>query len=375
MKFQLTRSQLMTRRAVREFVRKEVTPLAAELDQRNEFPAAGYQQALGLEVLELTLPEVLGGIGDDFVGFIIALEEFACGSAALAHCIAATEAMVHLLVRHGNRQQQEQYLPGLLAGEIFGATAIWNPETETGSTASVQATADGDGFRLSGSLPYVPFAPAADLAVISAPAGKDVICAFVLDRQMPGFSVETAEMMGMKGFPMGRLQLKDVQVTDDCLLGTKALGKHINEALRVRSEVSTGAIAVGLSQAALEAAALHSKARIQFGKPLAEMEATQNKIADMAAGIRSARLLVYEASSSLEQSKSSARLAAMAKVMASELAVDICREAVQIHGGYGYVKDYPVERFYRDALFSQVFPTANKAQRRTIAQHVFRKTR
>ena len=375
MDFELNSSQQMTRRAVREFVRKEVVPLSQELDETDAFPMTLYRQALALEVLEITVPESLGGIGDDFLSFIIALEEFAFGSAALAHCIAATESVVYLLARYGNQQQQKRYLSRLLAGKIFSAAAIWNPETGEDPTGPIQATADGDGFRLNGTLPYVPFAPAAELAVVFAAVAKDRICAFVVDRQTPGFSADAAEMMGVKGFPIGRLALKDVHVTGDGLLGQRNQGKQIAETLRMSSEAAVGAIAVGLSQAALEAAALHSKARIQFGKSLAEMEATQNKIADMAAGIESARLLVYEASSSLDKAQQPARLTAMAKVVASELAVNICREAVQLHGGYGYVKDYPVERFYRDALFSQIFPTANKSQRRTIARHAFRKIR
>ena len=168
MDFKLTPSQQMTRRAVRDFVRKEVVPLAPEVDENDEFPLVKYRQALALDVLELTLPEALGGIGDDFLSFVIALEEFASGSAALALGIAATEAIVHLLSRYGNQQQQEQYLPRLLAGETFGAAAIWNPKTGNGPGGPVHSASDGDSYRLKGSLQYVPFAPAAGLAVVFA---------------------------------------------------------------------------------------------------------------------------------------------------------------------------------------------------------------
>jgi alkylation response protein AidB-like acyl-CoA dehydrogenase len=153
------------------------------------------------------------------------------------------------------------------------------------------------------------------------------------------------------------------------------IGQEVFDGLLSRCETAAGAIALGLSRAALEAAVRHSKARIQFGKPLAEMEATQNKLADMNAGIQSARLLVYKAALSLKEAKSAGPQSAMAKLTASELALEICREAVQIHGGYGYVKDYPVERCYRDALFCQIYPTVNEIQRRAVAQHTLRTIR
>lgn len=375
MDFKLTPSQQMTRRAVRDFVRKEVVPLAQEVDENNEFPLAKYRQALALELLELTLPEALGGIGDDFLSFVIALEEFASGSAALALGIAATEAIVHLLSCHGSKKQQQQYLPRLLAGETFGTAAIWAADTGGEPAEQVHALPDRNGYRLNGTLPYVPYAAAADLAVVFATVENDGICAFIVDKQMPGYAGVAESLMGVRGFPLGRLELDDVIVSGDQLLGGKESGQVIANALLMRSEAAGGAIAVGLSQAALEAAVSYAKARIQFGKPLSEMEATQNKIADMSAGIESARLLVYAAAFFLEYEKQSTQLAAMAKLIASQLAVDVCKEAVQIHGGYGYVKDYPVERLYRDALFFQVFPTNNEVQRRSIARHAYRKIR
>jgi alkylation response protein AidB-like acyl-CoA dehydrogenase len=191
---------------------------------------------------------------------------------------------------------------------------------------------------------------------------------------MPGFKVhESEKLMGVRGFPVSRLEIKDVRITRDHLLGQEGKGRSIYNALVTRSLAAVGAIAVGISQAALEAAVSHSKSRVQFGKPLARMEATQNKIADMTAGIEAARLLVYQSAFFQEQSRASSQHAAMAKLIASDLALEICKEAVQIHGGYGYVKDYPVERLYRDALFSQIYNATNETQRFSIAQYAYRK--
>jgi len=368
MNFELTKTQQMTRRAMREFVRKEVVPLARELDENAEFPLANYKQALELEVMEITLPEALGGIGDDFLSFIIALEEFAYGNAALAHSISVTEAIIYLLCQYGNNDQLKKYIHLLMAGEAFGAAAM------VVSDGTVQAVHDGDDYRLNGTLGFVPHAPMADMAVVSATLGDGNVSAFILEKNTSGIKVHEPElMMGVRGFPVGRLEMMDVCVTRDHLLGEEGDGNSIYDALITRTIAAGGAIAVGISQAALEAAVSHSKNRVQFGKPLARMEATQNKIADMAAGVESARLLVYQAAFFLEQSKASSQQAAMAKLIASDLAVETCREAVQIHGGYGYVKDYPVERLYRDALFSQVYNTTNETQRFNIAQYAFRK--
>ncbi len=382
MDFNLTPSQQMSQKSVREFVRKEVVPLSQQLDENNEFPVAIYRQALALDVLDLTVPETLGGMGEEPLSFVMALEEFAWGSPALAHSIAASEAILYLLSRYGSNQQQDRYLPALMAGEIFGAAAVWRSEAVTGPAAPVRAVQAGDGYRLNGTLNYVPFATAADLAVVFAAINDNVndhgndITAVILDKQTPGWTAsETSSLMGVRGFPLGRIDLNDVAVSEEHLLGGGKTGREIFDDLLRRCETAAAAIAVGLSRAAMESAVRHSKARIQFGKSLAEMEATQNKIADMAAGIQSARLLVYHAAISLEKAASAGPQSAMAKLTASELAVGICREAVQIHGGYGYVKDYPVERLYRDALFSQIYPTVNEAPRRIIARHTLRTKR
>jgi alkylation response protein AidB-like acyl-CoA dehydrogenase len=374
MNFELTKTQEMTRRAMREFVRKEVVPQARELDENAEFPLTNYQQALELEVLDITLPEALGGIGDDFLNFIIALEEFGGGNAALAYSISVTEAVIHLLSRYGSKNHQEKYIQVLRTGEAFGAPALGVPDADSILAWPVQVVSDGGDYRLNGTLVYVPHASMADMAVVFAGSGDERLSAFILEKQMPGFELhESEKLMGVRGFPVSRVEIKDVRVTRDHLLGQEGKGRAIYDALVTRFLAAVGAIAVGISQAALEAAVSHSKSRVQFGKPLAQMEATQSKIADMTAGIEAARLLVYQAAFFQEQSKASYRQAAMAKLIASDLAVEVCREAVQIHGGYGYVKDYPVERLYRDALFSQIYNTTNETQRYNIARYAYRK--
>ena len=375
MDFHLTETQQMTRRAMREFVRKEVVPLAQELDEKAEFPVANYRQALELDILEITLPEALGGIGDDFLSFVIALEEFACGNAALAFSISVTEAINHLLCRYGSKNQQ-QHIEPLRKAEAFGAAALGVGGSDVFLAGTADKTVDGVDILLNGTLPYVPLAAPADMAIIFASSDTGINAAYLVDKQMPGLAAGKPDaLMGMQSLPVGRLEFNDVRLTRDHLLGSLKQGRTIYAALEVRTHLAIAALAVGISRAALEEAVNHSKNRIQFGRPLAQMEATQNKIADMAARIEAARLLVYQAAFYLEMDQPSGQRAAMAKLIASEVAVETCKEAVQIHGGYGYVKDYPVERLYRDALFTQIYHTTNETQRYKIARQICRVTK
>ena len=376
MNFQLTKTQQMTRQAMREFVRKEVAPLARELDENAEFPMANFKQALDLEVLEITLPETLGGIGDDFLCFIIALEEFAWGNAALAHSISVTEAVIHLLCRYGSRNQQEKFIPSLLAGKSFGTIAPWLPDDYNAGANTVQVARNGQAYRLDGSLVFVPNGAMADEIIVFAASGDGNISAFIVEKASQGFKVtDSGPLMGMRSLPMGRVEMNNVPLEKDYLLGREGEGRLIYDLFSVRIQTAIAAISLGISQAALEEALKHSKQRVQFGKPLAQMTATRNKIADMVTGIAATRMLVYQAAFHQENMREAVQGAAMANLMASELAVETTREAVQIHGGYGYVKDYAVERLYRDALFPRVFNNSNEIRRDTIADYAYRKTK
>ena len=323
MDFQLTRTQQMTQREMGEFVRKEVVPLARQWDQDGTFASAHYQQALALGIMDMTLPETLDGTGEDFLCFIMALEAFAHGSAALALSIGVTESLLHFLYRYGGPHQQQQYMLPLHRGEIMGALANMPDQNGTAAADPLRVHRHGSDYRLNGMLPYVPHAPVADMALLFAPTEDGELLACIVDRGAAGFSVsDSVALMGFRGFPMGRVEIKDVQVRPDQILGRGGLGGSIFEALLSRTQIVVGAIALGIAQAALEAAAGHSKARVQFSKPLAQMQATQNKIADMAVGISAARLLVYQAADESAAGVSTTA-AAMAKVTAAEVAMEM----------------------------------------------------
>ena len=372
MDFQLTRIQQMTQREMRDFVRKEVVPLAREWDENSNIPLTHYQQALALGIMDMALPEALGGAGEDFLCFIMVLEAFAYGSAALAHSIGVTEALVHLLYRYGNKRLQQAYLSPLQEGAALGALSITATGAGDNTATPLLARQEGSNYRLNGTLPYVPHAPMANMAILFAETDGGAKTAFVVDRKTEGVTVSEPEtLMGVRGFPMGRLTLKEVLLSRDRQLVGEDMGGTVFNALQSRIHTTVGAIAVGTAQAALEEATRHSKARVQFAQPLARMQATQNKIANMAAGLAGARLLVYQSADDLDRGEPTIK-AAMAKVTAADLAIETAKEAVQIHGGYGYVRDYMVERLYRDAVFAGIYPTLNETQRTLIAEAVCR---
>jgi alkylation response protein AidB-like acyl-CoA dehydrogenase len=376
MDFQLTKIQRMAKSAVREFVRKEVLPLAQELDEKAEFPWKNYEQTVDLGVMDMTLSEDMGGSGTDFLSFIVALEEVACGSAALANSIALTEMIVHILYVYGTPTQQKKFIPGLIGAKLLGTVALDGMATEVGSNLPMHSTSDGNNYVVSGKARYIPNAPLANIAIAFAQTGNDKISAFIVEKASAGFTVGKAEnMMGQRSLPLAEMTLTDVKVPAANRLGNEGDGALMLDDCLSRMRVSAAAVATGIAQVALEEASKYSKQRIQFGQPLSNFQAIQNKIADIAAGAEAARLLVYQSAFLVDQGQKSGKQSAIAKVFASDVAVQACQEALQIHGGYGYTKDYPVERFYRDVLLTRVYPETNASQRLNIAELVFRETR
>jgi alkylation response protein AidB-like acyl-CoA dehydrogenase len=219
---------------------------------------------------------------------------------------------------------------------------------------------------------YIPNAPLADMAIVFARTGDEAVSAFLMEKNMSGFSAgESENLMGQRSLPIGELVMNDVRVPARNLLGQEGDGTRMITDCQSRIRVVDAAIALGIARAALEESVRYSNQRVQFGQTLSNFGAIKNKIADMAAGVEAARLLVYQAAVLMDQGKKSEKQSSIAKVFASDLAVEACKEAVQIHGGYGYIKEYPVERLYRDALFTQLHKETNEIQRRDIARLVY----
>ena len=371
MEFNLDTIQLMTQKSMREFVRRELVPLGQELDELAEFPMHIYRQIVDLGVLDMTLPEEQGGSGTDFLSFIVALEEFAYGNAGLANMIAQTELIVHLLNRYGSETLQDMYISRLVNADAFG-TVLLNSGRQENLDQPVRAVLGAKKYLLNGYARYLAGAPLADMAVVFAQDSQKGLSVFTLDTKIDGVVAGKAiAMMGQRSLPIGDLILDDVAVSPDALLGDEGQGRTIFSDALSRLQTATAAVAVGVAQAALVEAARYSKQRAQFGKTLSNFDATRNKVADIAVGIAAARLLVYQAACAIDKGTKPENPSAMAKLFASDLAAAACKEAVQIHGGYGYVKDYAVERLYRDAVLTQSYTQANDAQRLQIAGQVF----
>lgn len=375
MEFNLDTTQLMTQKSMREFVRRELVPLGQELDELAEFPMHIYRQIVDLGVLDMTLPEERGGSGTDFLSFVVALEEFAYGNAGLANMIAQTELIVHLLSRYGSENLQDLYISRLVNADAFGTVVLTSGRQED-VERPVQAVLGAKTYLLNGSARYLTGAPLADMAVVFAQDSEKDLSAFTLDTKTDGvIAGKPIAMMGQRSLPIGDLILDDVAVSTDARLGDERQGRTILSDALSRLQTATAAVAVGVAQAALEEAARYSKQRVQFGKTLSIFGAIRNKVADIAVGVAASRLLVYQAACAIDKGKKPEKPSAMAKLFASDLAAAACKEAVQIHGGYGYVKDYAVERLYRDAVLTQSYTQTNDAQRLQIAGQVFSEIR
>jgi len=378
MDFELTEEQQMIRETVRDFAENEIMPIAAEVDQEGEFPAENFRRMAELGLLGLPWPEEYGGAGGDTVSYAIAAEEIsrACGSHGLSYAahISLGSAPIFLF---GTEEQKRKFLTPLARGDAIGALGLTEPEagSDAGSTKTT-AVLDGNEWVLNGAKSLITNGPIAQIVIVIAKTdpsagGSHGISSFILETDAPGFSVGKLEdKMGLKGSPTSQLFFEDCRIPKENILGKEGEGfRQILEVLD-GGRISIGAMALGLGQAALEAAIQYANERQQFGRPLAEFQAIQWMIADAATQLEAARLLVLKAACLEDEGKRFTKEAAMGKLFASEAAELACFNALQIHAGYGYTKDYPVERFYRDNRLTQIGEGTSEIQRLVIARQV-----
>jgi len=380
MDFQLTEEQEMIRRMVRDFAEKEIAPVAGEMDERGEFPWEIIRKMAPLGFLGLPIPEEYGGAGIDNVGFAIAMEEIAKASGSIAitldaHISLACEA----ILQFGSEEQKRKYLVPLARGEKLGAFALTEPEAGSDAAAiKTRAVLSGHEWVLNGQKVFITNGSIADVVVVAAvtdPAkGHRGISNFIVEKGTPGFRPgRDEEKMGLKSSVTSQLFFEDCRIPRENLLGGEGEGFKQFLSVLDAGRVAIGAMALGLAQAALDASIEYAKERVQFGQPIARFQAIQWMIADMATQLDAARLLVYRAAWLKDRGLRFTREAAMAKLFASEIAERACHAAIQIHGGYGYTKDYPVERFYRDARLCEIGEGTSEIQRLVIARQVLGK--
>jgi alkylation response protein AidB-like acyl-CoA dehydrogenase len=378
MNFDLTDEQRMLRDMVREFAEKEIKPRAAEIDRTDEVPWDLRDRMADLGILGMCLPPEYGGAGMGTVCWAIAQEEMARAAVAVAGIQELSKLMQDIILDNGTETQKQKYLPAMAKGEKTCVIA----QTEPGAgsdVAGIQTTArpERGGYVLNGTKRFISFAIVADLAVVVATVdkskGRQGITLFLVEKGTPGFSTGSKEhLMGVRGMATGELVFDSCWVPKECLLGGEGEGFKRAMMSLDTGRIAIGCQALGLAQAAMEEAVRYAKQRTAFGGPIANLQAIQFKLADMSAGIEAARLRLRHAAWLKDQGRSIIREAAEAKLLASELAVHITAEALQIHGAYGYSADFPIERMYRDAKVYQIWEGTSEIQRVVIARQLLK---
>ena len=377
MDFNLTEEQQMIRKMVHEFAEKEIRPITREIDASGQFPLEVVRKMGGLGLLGLPIPEEYGGSGADTVSYAIAVEEVSRVSGSIGITLAAhTSLGLYPIYRFGSEEQKRKYLPRLALGQGLAAFGLTEPEAGSDASAvKTTAVLDGDHWVINGQKVFITSGSIADVVIIAAitdrAAGTRGISNFLVEKGTPGFRPgRDEEKMGLKASVTSQLFFEDCRVPKANLLGQPGEGYKQFLITLDGGRVSIGAMALGLAQGALEAAVKYSKERVQFGQPIARFQAIQWMIADMATEIDAARLMVYRAAWLKDKGVRFTKEAAMAKLYASEAAERACFKAIQIHGGYGYMKEYDVERIYRDNRLTTIGEGTSEIQRLVIARQV-----
>jgi butyryl-CoA dehydrogenase len=379
MDFELTDEQELIREAVREFAEAEVAPIAGELDRDHRFPHELLPKMAELSLMGMPFPEKVGGAGADELSYIIAIEEVSRACASTGCILSAhTSLATWPIYKFGTPAQHEQYLHDMASGRRLGAFALTEPAAGTDAGAGTcTAILSGDEYVLNGSKIFITNAPFAETYIVFAktdPAqGTRGMSAFIVEKDTPGFSVGEAEhKLGIRGSSTPPLYFNDCHIPRDNLLGQEGTGFKIAMQTLDGGRIGIAAQALGIAQAALDAAVAYAKERVQFGKPIATLQAIQWMIADMATEIDAARLLVYRAAWCMDNDRPYGTEGAMAKLFASETATRVSGKAIQIHGGYGYTESYPVERNYRDAKITEIYEGTSEVQRMVVARAALR---
>ena len=378
MDFRLTREQAMVQKLCREFAVNEVEPIAAEIDAEERYPFETVAKMRKYGLMGIQFPKELGGSGADTICYSIAIEEASkfCGTTG---CILSSHATLCCwpIFKYGTPEQKEKWLRPLISGQKVGAFGLTEPNAGTDSAAqqTVAEKQEDGSYIINGSKVFITGAGCADTYVIFAMTDKKLgnkgISAFILDKDDPGFSIGKIEhKMGIRGSQTGELIFEDVHVPADRLLGKENGGFKIAMTTLDGGRIGIASQALGIAQGALDKAIAYMKERVQFGKPIATKQGLQWMVADMATEIEAARLLVRRAAFNKDNGLPYTKEAAMAKLYAAEVAMKVTTQCVQIFGGYGYTREYPMERMMRDAKITEIYEGTSQAQRMVISGQV-----
>ncbi|WP_010648414.1 acyl-CoA dehydrogenase [Oceanobacillus massiliensis] len=375
MNFQLSEEQEMLRKMVRDFAEKEVKPTAAERDEEERFDRDIFDKMAGLGLTGIPWPEQYGGIDADFVSYVIAVEELSRVCASTGVTLSAHLSLASWpIYKYGNEEQKKTFLSRLATGDALGAYALSEPGAGS-DVVSMKTTAkeDGDHFVLNGNKVWITNGGVADIYIVFAKTDADAkhkgISAFIVESGTDGFSFGKKEKkLGIRSSPTTELIFENCRIPKENLLGAEGEGFKIAMTTLDGGRNGIAAQALGIAQGALDAAVEYAKGREQFGKPIANNQGISFKLADMATEIEAARLLTYQAAWLESQGLPYGKASAMSKLFAGDAAMRTTVEAVQIFGGYGYTKDYPVERYMRDAKITQIYEGTNEIQRLVIGR-------
>jgi butyryl-CoA dehydrogenase len=379
MDFDLTQEQEMAQKLYRAFAEKEVKPLAHAIDEEERFPVETVEKMAGLGLLGIPVPREFGGQNCDNLTYAMCVEELSRVCATTGTIVSAhTSLGCGPILDFGTPAQKEKYLIPLAKGEKLGAFALTEPNAGCDAAGQqTRAVRDGDSYILNGTKVFITNAEAADLYLVFAMTDKSKgtrgISAFLVEKDFPGFSIGKKEKkMGIRASSTCELIFRDCRVPAENLLGQEGRGFEYAMKTLDSGRIGIAAQAVGIAQGALDETLRHVKERKQFGKPLAAFQNTQFQIADMVPRLEAARLLVYRAAVAKDKGKPYSALAAMGKLFASETAMAVTTKCVQLYGGYGYMRDYPLERMMRDAKITEIYEGTSEVQRMVISAHILR---
>lgn len=378
MNLHFTEEQEMMRKMVQEFAQTEIAPFVERMEQ-GEFPRPILNKMAELGLMGITVPEEYGGAGMDFISYIIAIHEISKVSATVGVILSVhTSVGTNPILYFGTEEQKKKYVPKLASGEYLGAFCLTEPGAGSDAKSlKTKAVRQGDYYILNGSKIFITNGGEADTYIVFARTdpnekGSRGISAFIVEKDTPGFIIGKDEKkMGLHGSRTVQITLEDAKVPAENLLGEEGKGFKIAMANLDVGRIGIAAQSLGIAEAALEHATAYAKERIQFGKPIAEQQGVAFKLADMATAVEAAKLLVYHAAFLRAQGLPCGKEASMAKLFASRTAMENAIEAVQIFGGNGYTKDYPVERLFRDAKICEIYEGTSEIQRLVISKYLY----
>jgi len=373
----LTQEQEMIRDSIHQFAQERLAPFAAEWDCNHTFPQDALKELAGLGALGMVVPEEWGGPGLDYLSLVLAIEEIAAGDGATSTIVSVQNSLAcGITMKFGTPAQKDKYLKPLARGEMLGCFCLTEPHTGSDASAiRTSAKRDGDHWVINGVKQFITTGKYAQVAIVFAvtdsAAGKKGISCFLVPTATPGYIVaRIEEKMGQHASDTAQILFENCRIPADHLLGREGEGYKIALSNLEAGRIGIAAQSVGMARAAFEAAVRYAKDRVTFGVPIIQHQAVNFRLADMATRIEAARQLVWHAASLKDAGRPCLKEASMAKLFASEMAEKTCSDAIQIHGGCGYVSDFPVERIYRDVRVAQIYEGASDIQRLVIGRAI-----